>query len=69
MSAQSTGPWASQPFPATQYALAAEAATVSGLPEVFYHQRPVTNVGNAWTPYVGQSYSEQHWSAKQGPPF
>ncbi len=62
--AQSTGDWASRPFPATQYALAAESARVSGLPEVFYHQRPTTNVGNSWSPYVGQAISPQHWSAR-----
>lgn len=62
--AQSTGEWASRPFPATQYAMAAEAARVSGLTDVFYHQRPTTNVGASWSPYVGQSISPQHWSAR-----
>ncbi len=61
---QSTGPWASSPFPATQYAFAAEAAKVSGIPEVFYQQRPTTDVGGSWSPYVGQSISNDHWSAR-----
>lgn len=63
-SPQSTGPWASSPFPATQYALATEAAKVSGIPEVFYQQRPTTDVGGSWSPYVGQSISNDHWSAR-----
>lgn len=62
---QSTGPWASTPFPATQYALAAESARVSQLPNIFYQQRPADSVGNTWTPYVGQSISNQHWSARE----
>lgn len=61
---QSTGVWASQPFPATQYALAAESATLAKNPDIFYHQRPTTSVGNSWSPYVGQAISNQHWSAR-----
>jgi hypothetical protein len=61
---QSTGAWASSPFPATQYGTAVEAAKVSGIPEVFYHQRPTTDVGGSWSPYVGQSISNEHWSAR-----
>ena len=34
-SPQSTGAWASQPFPATQYAMSIEAARTSGTPDVF----------------------------------
>lgn len=62
---QSTGEWASQPFPATQYALAVESAKVSQMPDVFYHQRPVDNsVGNGFSPYVGAPLSSEHYSAK-----
>ncbi len=61
---QSTGEWASKPFPATQYAMSVESARVSGQPDVFFHQRPTTDVGGSWSPYVGQSISPQHWSAR-----
>jgi hypothetical protein len=61
---QSTGGWASSPMPATQYAMAVESARTSGIPQVFYHQRPTTEVGNSWSPYVGQSISNNHWSAR-----
>ncbi len=61
---QSSGAWASSPFPATQYGAAVEAAKVSGIPEVFYQQRPTTDVGGSWSPYVGQSISNDHWSAR-----
>ncbi len=61
---QSTGGWAAHPFPPTQYAMAVEAAKTSGIPEVFYHQRPTTDVGNSWSPYVAQSISSDHWSAR-----
>ena len=50
---QSTGAWASQPFPATLYAWSAEASRVAGNPEVFYHQRPNDNNGASFSPYVG----------------
>lgn len=61
---QSTGTWASQPMPATQYAFAAEAAKVAGNPEVFYQQRPITQPGTTWSPWVGQTISSDHWSAR-----
>lgn len=64
MSPQSTGAWASQPMPATQYAFAAEAAKVAGNPEVFYQQRPITQPGTSWSPWVGQTISQDHWSAR-----
>ncbi len=63
-SPQSTGAWASQPMPATQYAFAAEAAKVAGNPEVFYQQRPITQPGTTWSPWVGQTISPAHWSAR-----
>jgi hypothetical protein len=63
---QSTGEWASKPFPATQYAEAVEAAKVANNPEVFYHQRPNDNNGASFSPYVGQAISNQHWSATAG---
>lgn len=59
---QSTGAWASQPFPATQYAMAMESARVSGLPEVFYHQRPNDNNGASFSPQVGVPLSPLHSS-------
>lgn len=59
---QSTGAWASQPFPATQYAWAIESARVSGLPEVFYHQRPNDNNGASFSPQVGIPLSPLHSS-------
>ena len=62
-SSQSTAPWASQPFPATQYAMSAEAAKTAQNPMVFYQQRPTTDVGGSWSPYVGTAISNQHWSA------
>ena len=61
---QSTGAWASHPMPATQYAFAAEAAKVAGNPEVFYQQRPITQPGKTWSPWVGQTISADHWSAR-----
>jgi hypothetical protein len=64
---QSTGEWASRPFPATQYALAMESAKTSQIPEVFYHQRPVDNMGASFSPFVGTPLSSQHWSATMGP--
>lgn len=59
---QSTGEWASRPFPATQYAMAVESAKVSGNPEVFYHQRPNDNSGASFSPYVGVPMSPQHYA-------
>lgn len=64
---QSTGGWASSPFPATQYAMSVEAARASGLPDVFYHQRPNDNSGASFSPYVGTAVSSQHYSATAGP--
>jgi hypothetical protein len=60
---QSTGVWASSPFPATQHAFALEAAKVSGLPEVAYHQRPNDNFGSSFSPVVGTPITSNHWSA------
>ena len=60
---QSTGSWASSPFPATQQAFALEAAKVSGLPEVAYHQRPNDNNGASYSPMVGKLLTQNHWSA------
>ena len=60
---QSTAPWGSSPFPATQYALALESAKVSGLPEVAYHQRPNDNYGASFSPIVGTPISQVHSSA------
>ena len=66
-SPQSTGAWASQPFPATQYAMSVEAARTSGIPDVFYHQRPADNTGADFSPFVGTPVSSQHYSATAGP--
>jgi hypothetical protein len=65
-SPQSTGAWASQPFPATQYAQAMEASRVSGLPDVFFQQRPADNSGASFSPFVGSIVSSQHTAATQG---
>jgi len=62
--AQSTGAWASSPFPATQYGEAVEAARVAQNPEVFFQQPPVANMGNNFSPYVAQPLSSQHYSAQ-----
>lgn len=59
---QSTAPWASSPFPATQYAMSVEAAKVSGLPEVAYHQRPNDNFGASYSPVVGTQITPYHTS-------
>ena len=64
---QSTGDWASKPFPATQYAEAVEAAKVANNPDVFWQQRPNDNNGASFSPYVGDAVSNQHWSATAGP--
>jgi len=63
---QSTAPWASSPFPATQHAFALEAAKVSGLPEVAYHQRPNDNFGTSYSPSVGTPIRPNMWS-ESGP--
>ena len=60
---QSTAPWASSPFPATQYAFAVEGSKVSGLPEVAYHQRPNDNYGASYSPITGTPITSNHWSA------
>jgi hypothetical protein len=59
---QSTQPWASSPFPATQHAFALEGAKVSGLPEVAYHQRPNDNYGASYSPVVSSPISSVHTS-------
>jgi len=64
---QSTGAWASQPMPATQYAFAAEAAKVAGNPNVFYQQRPNDNAGASFSPFVGVPASPVHFDATAGP--
>ncbi len=64
---QSTGTWASQPMPATQYGFAVEAAKIAHTPEVFYHQRPNDNSGASYSPIVGSPASPQHYSMTQGP--
>lgn len=61
--AQSTGEWASQPFPATQQAWAIEASKVSGHNEVGYHQRPTDNWGANSGPYNSVPLSPVHYSA------
>ncbi len=66
-SPQSTGGWASSPFPATQYAMSVEAARASGIPDVFYHQRPSDNNGADFSPFVGTPVTSQHYSATAGP--
>jgi len=64
---QSTGEWASKPFPATQYAEAVEASKLNPeIPDVFYHQRPTDNTGASFSPYVGSPASSQHYSATAG---
>lgn len=56
---QSTGAWASSPFPPTQYAASVTAAQTSHIPEVFFHQ-PVA------LPYVGSPATSKHYSATMG---
>jgi hypothetical protein len=63
---QSTQPWGSSPFPATQHAWALEGAKVSGLPEVAYHQRPNDNYGESYSPRIGTPISPLH-SSLSGP--
>jgi len=62
---QSTGEWASKPFPATQYGEMVEAAKTAGNPEVFFHQRPNDNTGASFSPYVAVALSNKHYSAEQ----
>lgn len=64
---QSTGAWASQPFPATLYAWSAEASRVAGNPEVFYHQRPNDNNGASFSPYVGVPMGPNFYEARIPP--
>ncbi len=64
---QSTGAWASHPMPATQYAMALEAAKTAGNPDIFYQQRPNDNTGASFSPYVGSPASAEHYSATMGP--
>jgi hypothetical protein len=63
---QSTQSWGSAPFPATQHAFALEAAKISGLAEVAYHQRPNDNYGASFSPQVGTPISPLH-SSLSGP--
>ena len=64
---QSTGAWASSPFPATQYGESVESARLAQNPEVFFQQPPVANMGNNFSPYVAQPLSSQHYSAQMPP--
>ena len=64
---QSTGPWASSPFPATQYGWALGSAEAAKIPDVFYQQRPNDNSGASFSPYVGSPASSVHYSATMGP--
>jgi hypothetical protein len=57
---QSTGAWASTPFPATLYGWQVAAAHTAGNPDVFYHQRPNDNNGASFSPYVGTPISPLH---------
>lgn len=59
-SAQSTGSWASSPFPATQYAVAMESAKLSGNPDVFYQQRAADNNGASFTPFIARGGGGKH---------
>lgn len=61
---QSTGIWASTPFPATQYGEMAEATRLAGNPDVFYQQRPNDNTGASFSPYVSVPLSAEHYSAE-----
>ena len=65
---QSTGPWASTPFPATQYGEMVEAAKTAQNPEVFFHQRPNDNTGASFSPMVAVPLSNQHYSAEMPAP-
>ena len=66
---QSTGAWASQPFPATQYGEMAEAAKVAGNPDVFFQQRPNDNTGASFSPFVSVPLSNEHYSAEMPAKF
>ena len=66
---QSTGEWASKPFPATQYGEMAEATKVAGNPDVFYQQRPNDNTGASFSPFVSVPLSPQHYSAAMPAPL
>jgi len=60
---QSTGSWASSPFPATQYGEMVEATKIAGNPDVFFQQRPNDNMGASFSPYVSVPLSSEHYSA------
>jgi len=66
---QSTGEWASKPFPATQYGEMAEATKVAGNPDVFFQQRPNDNTGASFSPYVSVPLSNEHYSAGMPAPL
>ena len=66
---QSTGEWASKPFPATQYGEMAEATKVAGNPDVFFQQRPNDNTGASFSPYVSVPLSNEHYSAEMPAKF
>lgn len=53
---QSTGPWASTPFPPTQWAHALESATGSAGAKVFEHQKPNDNFGASFSPAFRSNY-------------
>ena len=53
---QSTGPWASTPFPPTQWAHSLEAATGSAGAKVFEHQKPNDNFGASFSPAFTSNY-------------
>ena len=53
---QSTGPWASTPFPPTQWAHSLEAATGSAGAKVFEHQKPNDNFGASFSPAFTTNY-------------
>jgi len=66
---QSTGEWASKPFPATQYSEMAEATKIAGNPDVFFQQRPNDNTGASFSPYVSVPLSNEHYSAGMPAPL
>ena len=66
---QSTGIWASKPFPATQYGEMAEATKVAGNPDVFFQQRPNDNTGASFAPFVSVPLSSEHYSAMMPAPL
>ena len=56
---QSTGAWASTPFPPTQWAHSLEAATGSAGAKVFEHQKPNDNFGASFSPAFTSKYIPQ----------